>query len=224
LGVKTVARNKDWSDNFTLFTTDVRVSDNSAKMLNSAGGVLVDSAFSEKDPVVRKLLLDDAQGYLQKAIELHPSYANAYLLLGNTLAYKEDFAGAAGSYETALKFNPAFKDAKNNLSIAYREIGKSSGEKEGNLAKALQYLEKSLVLNPKDPETNRLMGVATGMSGKPQEALKFFQAALDAAPDNAFYMFDLGSAYANTGDMDKAKFYHAQAIKKDPSMQKRLNK
>jgi hypothetical protein len=40
LGIKTVARNKDWSDNYTLFTTDVQVSDKSAKMLNAAGGVL----------------------------------------------------------------------------------------------------------------------------------------------------------------------------------------
>ena len=224
LGIKTIARNKDWSDNFRLFTTDVKVSDNSAKMLNSAGGVLVDSAFRAKDPTIKSQLLDEAQGYLKKAVELHPSYGNAYLLLGNSFAYKEDFASATINYENALKYNPDFKDAKSNLAISYREVGKASGEKEGNLAKALDYLKKSLVLNPKDPETNRLMGVATGMSGNAQGALTYFRAALDAAPDNAFYMFDLGSAYANAGDAEKAQFYHAEAIKKDPSLQKRLNK
>lgn len=224
LGVKTIARNKDWSDNYTLFTTDVKVSSRSAKMLNSAGGVMVDSAARIQDPVVRKQMLDEAQGYLKKAIELHPSYSNAYLLLGNAFAYQNEFEPAMVNYEKALQYNPDFRDAKINLAIAYREVGKITGEKKGNLSGALNLLRKSLELNPKDPETNRLMGVATGISGDSKTALTYFKAALDADPGNAFYMFDLGSAYANTGDMQKANYYHAEAIRKDPSLQKRLNK
>ena len=224
LGLKTIARNTAWKDNFTLFTTDVLVSTNSAKMQNSAGGILVDSASRAEDAVIKSQLLDEAQAHLLKAIELHPSYSNAYLLLGNAFAYKNDFVNAAGNYELALKYNSGFKDANNNLAIAYREIGKAAGEKEGNLAKALEYLRKSLTLNPKDPETNRLTGVAIGMSGAPNDALAYFIAAHEADKENAFYMFDLGSAYANIGNAEKAKFYHEEAIRKDPTLQKRLIK
>ena len=106
----------------------------------------------------------------------------------------------------------------------YKEMGRKAGEVEGNLPKAKEMLQKSLEIDAKDPETNRLMGVATGMSGQAREAIKYFQAALDAKPDDAFYMFDLGSAYANVGDMEKANYYHSEAIRKDPSLQKRLNK
>lgn len=224
LGIKTIARNNDWKDNFTLFTTDVKVSSNSAKMRNSAGGVLVDSASKIKDPVLKNQMLDEAQSHLMKAVEIHPSYSNAYLLLGNAQAYKEDFAAAAVNYELALKYNPNFMDAKINLALAWREVGKAAGEKEGNLVKALELLKKSLALNPKDPETNRLLGVAVGISGKPQEALNYFLKAHNASPDNAFYMFDLGSAYANVGNTEKANYYHAEAIKRDPSLQQRLLK
>ncbi len=224
LGLKTIARNRAWKDNFTLFTTDVKVSTNSAKLQNSAGGILVDSASKVKDPMLKRQMLDEAQAHLLKAIELHPSYSNAYLLLGNAFAYKNDFAAAAVNYELALKYNNNFKDAQTNLAIAWREVGKSAGEKEGDLAKALEFLKKSLALNPKDSETNRLLGVAVGISGKPQEALIYFLEAHKANPDNAFYMFDLGSAYANVGDAEKAKFYHAEAIKRDPSLQQRLMK
>ncbi|HRN34535.1 MAG TPA: hypothetical protein PLC76_03365 [Saprospiraceae bacterium] len=224
LSVKTIARNKDWSDNYTLFTTDVKISDNSAKMLNAAGGALLDSCIRVKDPIVKKQMAEEAQRYLLRAIELHPSYSNAYLLLGNSYAYTDNLEKAAENYQLALQYNQNFMDAKINLASMYKELGRKAGEKEGNLPKAKEMLGKSLQLNPKDPETNRLLGIAIGMSGDPKGALIYFKAALEAKPDDAFYMFDLGSAYANAGDMEKANYYHAEAIKKDPSLQQRLNK
>jgi len=224
LGVKTIARNKDWSNNFTLFTTDVKVSDKSAKMLNAAGGVLLDSCTKVSDPVIKQQMVDQAQTYLLEAVNIHPSYANAYLLLGNSYIYKQEYDKALANYELSLKYNPGFKDVRMNMAKVYKELGRKAGEEERNLPKAKLLLQKSLDLNPKDPETNRLMGVATGISGQAKEALKYFIAALDAKPGDAFYMFDLGSAYANAGDMEKANYYHSEAIKKDPSLQKRMNK
>lgn len=224
LGIKTVARNKDWSDNYTLFTTDVQVSDKSAKMLNAAGGVLLDSSVHVEKPEVKREMVERAQQYLLKAIEIHPAYANAYLLLGNSYVYQNNYEKALEYYQFALKYNPDFRDARSNMAKMYKEMGRKAGEVEGNLPKAKEMLQKSLEIDAKDPETNRLMGVATGMSGQAREAIKYFQAALDAKPDDAFYMFDLGSAYANVGDMEKANYYHSEAIRKDPSLQKRLNK
>ncbi len=224
LGFKTVARNKVWSDNYTLFTTDVQVSDKSAKMLNAAGGVLLDSSVHVEKPEVKREMVDQAQEYLLKAIEIHPAYANAYLLLGNSYVYQNNYEKALEYYQLALKYNPDFRDARSNMAKMYKEIGRKAGEVEGNLPKAKEMLQKSLEIEPKDPEVNRLLGVATGMSGQAKEAIKYFQAALDAKPDDAFYMFDLGSAYANIGDMEKANYYHSEAIRKDPSLQKRLNK
>ncbi len=224
LSVKTIARNKDWSDNYTLFTTDVKISDNSAKMLNAAGGAILDSCVRVKAPVEKKQMAEEARSYLQRAVEIHPSYSNAYLLLGNSYAYTDNFEKAAENYQLALKYNADFRDAQVNLAAMYKELGRAAGEKEGNLPKAKELLGESLSLNPKDPETNRLMGIAVGMSGDTKGALEYFKAALDAKPGDAFYMFDLGSAYANVGDMEKANYYHAEAIKKDPSLQQRLNK
>ena len=54
-------------DNYTLFTTDVQVSDKSAKMLNAAGGVLLDSSVHVEKPEVKREMVERAQQYLLKS-------------------------------------------------------------------------------------------------------------------------------------------------------------
>ena len=68
--------------NFTLFTTDVEVSKNSAKLRNSAGGDLMAKAATIKDESVKRGMILESVGHLQEAIKIHPTYKNAYLLLG----------------------------------------------------------------------------------------------------------------------------------------------
>ena len=82
--VKTIVRNQVWVNDFTLFTTDVKTSSKSAKVLNAAGGALQTEAAKEKDPNKKKKMLEQAIVYLNEAVKIHPGYKNAYLLLGNT--------------------------------------------------------------------------------------------------------------------------------------------
>ena len=50
--IKTITRSQVWKNNFTLLTTDVKVSKNSAKALHAAGGALsTKSAYMENGPV-----------------------------------------------------------------------------------------------------------------------------------------------------------------------------
>lgn len=51
---KTFTRNMVWKNDFTLFTTDVKTSTKSAKVLNAAGGALTVEAQSETDPDKKK--------------------------------------------------------------------------------------------------------------------------------------------------------------------------
>lgn len=223
LGIRTITRNADWANNFTLFTTDVKVSPNSAKMRNSAGGILVDSASRVEDPVLKETMLAEARMHLEKAIELHPSYANAYLLLGNVFAHSNNYLAASKNYEKALAYNPGFKDARNNLSIAFRELGKAAGEREGDVIKAIELLTKSEELSPEDPETLRLLGVGYGISGDNQAAIAYFAKALTYDPENAYLMWDLGTAYQKAGDEEKGHYYHSEAVKRNLELQKRMN-
>ncbi|MCB0642601.1 MAG: tetratricopeptide repeat protein, partial [Phaeodactylibacter sp.] len=110
----TVTRNFDWKDNYTLFTTDVAVSENSAKLQNSVAGELIGKADATKDLKQRSQLLLEAIEHAKKALEIHPYYKNPYLLMGNAYVYLEQYDQAIESYNTALKLDSEFADAINN--------------------------------------------------------------------------------------------------------------
>ncbi|MEL6926993.1 MAG: hypothetical protein AAFO94_23340, partial [Bacteroidota bacterium] len=65
---KTISRNAVWTDNFTLFQTDIAVAPNSAKLRNSAGGSLVARYKDEPNEQLRQEKLNEAVGHLQEAV------------------------------------------------------------------------------------------------------------------------------------------------------------
>ncbi|MCE2789748.1 MAG: glycosyltransferase family 39 protein [Saprospiraceae bacterium] len=218
--LKTVSRNQVWKNDFTLFTTDVKTSVNSAKVLNAAGGALTTQAYDEKDPVRRKEYLQQAVIYLNRALEIHPQYKAAALILGNAYSNLEEYDKAIPAYERALAIDNNYQDALTNLAITLRLAGKQAGEKERNLQKSLILLRRSYQLAPNDMETVRLLGVVHGFLGKHQEALGFFSLVAQNQPKNAFALMDVSRAYNNLGDSQKAAFYQQQAISIDPSVMK----
>jgi protein O-mannosyl-transferase len=215
---KTIARNQIWKDDFTLFTTDVKTSNRSAKILNAAGGTLTSKAESEKDTMARNILLKQAVGYLDQAINVHPKYANAYMIRGNALYYLGDYKNAISSYENFLKLNPDNADVIKNLAIAYRDAGRIAGEKQNDLVTAKQYLEQSYALVKTDPETVRLLGVINGISGNHSKAIEYFLKSLELQPKNAFMLLNLSNAYALNGDQVNAQKYKSMAKELDPKI------
>jgi Tfp pilus assembly protein PilF len=207
LSIKTINRNQVWVNDFTLFTTDVKTSKNSAKVLNAAGGALSTEAAKEKDPKKKEEMLKQAVEYLDEAIKIHPTYKNAYLLKGNSLFFLNDLNGATSSYEAALKIDPNWGEARNNLAVAYRDAGKFAGEKQNDIAKAESLLLKSFQVNPNDTETLRLLGVTYGISGRHQQALEYFLKMTQLDPKNADAFANVSSAYNYLGDKINAEKY-----------------
>lgn len=222
-GIWTVARNRVWKNNYIIFHNDIKYSPNSAKLNNSVGGITMDSALHVQDTAVKRQMLEEAEKYLEKAIALHPTYTDAYLLLGNTRFYAGKFDAAISAYGSLSKMDTTNKDAKKNLAIAYREKGKFAGERQGNLALALENLNISYGLNPNDAETLRLLGVAHGVQGKIPEAITYFEKARGINPNDANTLFDLGNAYLQTGQVSKGQQLRAEAVKINPELQARLN-
>jgi tetratricopeptide (TPR) repeat protein len=214
----TVMRNPVWESNEKLFFADVKTSGNSAKIRNACGGVLFDKAVKEKDENVRTVMLRDAVTHLNKALEIYPNYKDALISRGGCQFYLKMFDGAVEDYRTAMKLAPDDPRPKQYLAIALRDAGKHYGEVEHNLPKAMRSLQESWKLNNTDAETARLMGVAHGVQGQNLEAVEWFQKAVDLAPDNASYLFDLGTAKALSGDVAGGEILRKKALEMNPKL------
>ncbi|MFK7809681.1 MAG: tetratricopeptide repeat protein [Saprospiraceae bacterium] len=222
LSAKTVDRNTAWKDNFTLFTTDIETSKNSIKLLNAVGAETAVQAAKKQNETVRNQELQKAVPYLLKAVELHPTYKNAYLQLGNVHNYLKEYDKSIQYYQQVLKLDPDAENGFNNLGITYREAGKYYGE-QGNMQKAMSYLKQAQEMRPDDYEVIRLLGVAYGVSGQHQKAVEFFTKAAQLQPKDANALWNLGNAWYYAGDQTKADEYKRQARAIDPEVGNRGN-
>ena len=224
LGAKTIDRNHVWKDDFTLFTSDVKTNPKSAKLLNAAGGALTTNASKMQDSPQRTNDLKQAIVYLEQAIKIHPTYRNAYLLLGNAHYYLQDFEKAVYYFDQALSIDPGFQDALQNLPIVLRDGGRHMGQRMNNFAKAEEWLLRSYQMNPRDYETCRLLGITFGIQGQDAKAVEYFKKAIEIRPDIAANYSSLGTAYLNIGDKDLARDAFNKAVEIDPQALQHLRK
>ena len=209
--LKTIDRNKVWQSDFRLFTTDVNVSPNSAKVQNAAGGAMVTKASQIADVNEQRALRTQAKVHLAKAIQIHPTYKNAHLLMGNAHFGLDEFDDAIQSYERAIQLDHNYKAANDNLVLAYREGARYEGSQNGNITKAIQYLFKADVLEPGNYETISLLGIAHGNNSQHNKALQYFQKALSLQPNNSQAHLNISNAYLNAGNKEQSDYHRQQA-------------
>jgi len=137
-------------------------------------------------------MLAEAIGYLKKAVEIHPTYANAYLLLGNAHNYSQQYEPAIEYYKKSEQYKSNYKEAMNNMAITYRAGAVSFLEEKKNVNKIEPYLKEALrgfertqQLYPDYPGLNENIGMVHRTLGRyhgeirqnPNEALVHLERA-----------------------------------------------
>ena len=102
--------------------------------------------------------------------------------------------------------------------MVYRDAGRNAGEKQNNIGLAETLLLQSYQLNPNDAETNRLLGIAYGISGRHSLAIPYFEKVTQLDPKNAAAYQNLSSAYKYLGDEANAAKYRNLAVSLDPNI------
>ncbi|MFC2152130.1 hypothetical protein ACFLSE_06335 [Bacteroidota bacterium] len=212
--IKTISRNSVWQDDFTLFTHDVRISKNSAKSNTSAGGKLIEEAVKTKNKELKTEYLDRAIQYLYKAIEIHPKYLDALLLLGNAKWERyQNLDSTFKYYNLILKRNPKFVEVYSNVFDS--EINKVFDVKE-RADQNLKILHEFEKYDPNHFKVNYYLGRIYGRFMNDLEtSKKYFEAAAKIDPNNLALFKDLGVVYGMSGEFKKSAEALEKAIKID---------
>jgi TolB-like protein/predicted Ser/Thr protein kinase len=175
--------------------------------------------------------LQRAEEYAKRAIALDPNLDEAHVSLGNTYAYRYDYARAAGEYREAIRLDPQNAYAWNQLSwvLAYetppepQEAEKTAREAirlAPTLASAQYHLGRALIPQARYEEAAQAFQRATelgdsnyftlGMAqlsmaqGKFDQAIEYLLSREKLRQTPAINQYWLAAAYAGKGDKDNA--------------------
>src|SRR6266508_3157659 len=152
-----------------------------------------------------------ADATLQKALKLHPNYEVAQAYLSVVQYVKHDFQGALHLANQVYAAHPNAIQALATIGDAQLELGRYTESET-----TYEQLNKKA---PSAPVYTRLARLAW-LHGKPTDALNLMQQAIAdsdetglSGENSAWYHFQLGELYFNTGQLEKADSQYALAIK-----------
>jgi tetratricopeptide (TPR) repeat protein len=201
---RTYARNFDWLDERSLWTSAVDVCPESAKTHNNLGNAL------EQVPG----RLPDALIEYQVALRIDPDYAEAHNNLGLALVNSGGpLQEAVAEFEAALRINPDYAEAHNNL-------GTALSQQPGRLPDAIAQYEAALRIYPDYAQAHYNLGtVLSQLPGRLPDVIAQYEAALRIYPDYAQAHANLGLALANSGGpLQEVIAEYEAALRIDPDL------
>ncbi|MEY4927124.1 MAG: hypothetical protein RI894_1560, partial [Bacteroidota bacterium] len=152
----------------------------------------------------KQQLLELSLKHLNRTLQIHPTYGNAWLMVGNANYYQGKYPEAIKAYRECLRLQAEVANATRNMGCALRDLGRRQGEVEHNAAAAEASLAEALKCLPDDDECYRLLGTAYGIQGKQAETIKTFETWAQKKPNSGAAFANLAIAYRVGGDAAKA--------------------
>jgi tetratricopeptide (TPR) repeat protein len=228
LTMLTVAREKVFSNDFTLWTDTVQVSPFSWIAQYNLGNVLLgnrkvnesivmyhraleinpsyaDAHYNLGIALSQKGKLDEAMVQYQSALVIDSNYANAQYNLGDILLEKGQFDEAITQFQKVLQIDPNYAAAQNNLDFAYSQ--------EENANDSMAPPHRPLQGNPKEVVTLVNLGSDLFEKGHVDEAIADYQKALQINPHYAKAHNNLGYALFQKGQVEQARAQFQLALR-----------
>jgi Flp pilus assembly protein TadD len=230
LGIATHVQVGTWQSSITLWDHALAVTEDNYLAHSNLGMALLEAKRAKA-----------AREHFEKAVEIHPfalgehNLALAWLEQGNrveailhfraALKHEDDFSPAQYNlallydrlemlaladrhYTLALRFNPEHPEllAKQKLVHIRQHAPQATARELGPL----------LEIHPQDAELNDAMGWALSLEGKKEEALAYYQRAVERAPAETKFRCDLALAFQELGREEAADSSYRQAVQSDP--------
>ena len=196
--LRTITRNRDWKDSFTLWSKTIETSPNSRKAHNNLG--------IEYNTVGK---YEEAIASYKRAIEIDPGHAFAYNNLGKTCNDIGKHEQAIASYKRAIEIDPDYAEAYYNLGNTYNTIGKHE--------QAIASYKRAIEINPDFAEAYYNLGNTYAAIGKHEQAIASYKRAIEIDLRFAEAYYNLGKTYNTIGKHEQAIASYNRAIEIDPN-------
>jgi len=173
--VKTIARNSDWKNNFTLFESGVIYSPNSARAHQSLAITYTDTANHTMDPATRSSYFNKAITEYNAALKILPSYSEALYNMGWNYYSMGNYDSAATAFAKCIKAAPTYIAAYQDLGVIYFD--------RKDYVKAISIFESGLAVNTSDADIYSNIGDAFFNINRYDSAVFYLQKALQINPD-----------------------------------------
>lgn len=173
----TFSRNKDWKDNYTLFSADAEKYPANARLWYNLGFEQSNTLLEEATDINEKVkLVNGSIADLQKAVAIYPNYAMAHNDLGKLFQRVQQYDSAEAHLKRSIALNPKDPVNKTDLGGLYFT--------QGNYRLAAYYCNQAALIEPENTEILNNLGLCYLMLHQYDSAMIFAGKVVKIAPDN----------------------------------------
>jgi protein O-mannosyl-transferase len=202
--LKTTARNKDWKDNLTLFSHDVKISKNSERANQILGSALMVSVMKSPNRQNQQDTFNLAKKYLKRALEIYPDHYAALSHLGVIYLYENKFDSAYTYLKKGLELLPNDIDLNFNYGLVLFNLKKYD--------EAIKALNHTIELTSTHENAYYNLAALYQNTGDYDKALFNYSKAIELNPNNANAYYYSGVILRSRKDTLKANEFINKAI------------
>jgi Flp pilus assembly protein TadD len=148
----------------------------------------------------------EAIGILKRCTEIEDFNPEYWNYLGIAFYKTGNFRPALEAYNKALELDDDYALARNNIGDIYLNVYLKRQDRTAyNLA--VRNFKKAIELDPKLASAYNGLGAAYKKANRIDDAIFIWEKSLELKPDYTFPLYNLGVAYLDKGDKDKALEY-----------------
>ena len=185
--IQTMARNRAWKNDATLFGTDIKTVPNSVLVNANVAASYITLADYQKTDSARVKYLHDAIDILNHTLHIHRTFVAGFLNRGIAWYKLGDVDKAKPNIDTVRSLYPNYPTLPGMyklISDFYLKNGWESYGKKGMYPEAIVEYKKGLAIDPTNADLWYNMGGAYFTNKQYPEALECFQKAQKLRPDN----------------------------------------